>query len=379
MNNNSAICEYIRNHLDSWQDDFRKLGISIRREGNLALFYYTKDNFRDEREIKMEANGIIINTDTLDVVCFPFGKINSYNNASITIDWDTAFASEKLDGIQVNLWYNKDTWNWEVSTNKVISGLHDTGKNSKINYKRIFESAKNRDSLDFCVLNKDCTYVFELVSPEIKKGIAYSVTQLYHTGTRYNNSGEETHEYIGISKSESIRAKTLDNCMDLCDRLNLSFYGEVEEINHEGYVVTDKYFNRIKLQTKEWKLLRYIESGDNEAKDYLISLLRNGMFVIGSVCDAYPHLAHVFKYYDYKVEELNNRIRSLCEKSLRYYEKYGLDRLRVKLEGHPLQEIVAVYTAGKVDLEDVATYFNTRTYRKLIPDYVPLEEIDFKS
>lgn len=111
MNNNSIICRYISEHTD-WRNRLSTLKIMIKESGALAILNYDMEcDFTNP--VVQEARGIIINTETLDVVCWPFRKFANYGESyADSIDWNTARVQDKIDGSIVKLWYNRAADKW---------------------------------------------------------------------------------------------------------------------------------------------------------------------------------------------------------------------------------------------------------------------------
>ena len=377
MNKNSAICRYIKDNPDNWIDDFKHQKIYIRKgwDDNLVLFYYSGSDFNELSDVKNEANGIIIDIDTLDVVCFPFNRIHEYSDPDAAkIDWDSANAIEKMDGIQVSMWYNHKAERWEKSTIKHIykkDAAEDTGVFK--DYKKLFESAINHEALAYPFMEEDYTYVFEMVSPEIR----YEDTEIYLIGVRNNKTGKEEDSYLKTlhrlrgHADTSIIVKTLTKVDSVADSFVLLEEWEKSSAK-EGIVIVDKYGNRIKVTSSRWKIFRDIESGDNTAKRGLISMLRKGELDISSAVKSYPHIAHILKYYDYKVTEINNAILTLCDVAKKSLSRDGFN-VDESLEDSPLKDVAVRYARGEIQKKDLLEYYNNRYYGKLIEDYRPLD------
>lgn len=77
----------------------------------------------------------------------------------------------------------------------------------------LIRTAVNYKDLDFNNLNKNFTYMFELVSPYTKIVIPYSETKLYHLATRDNTTFEELETDIGVEKPKSYDISTIDDCV----------------------------------------------------------------------------------------------------------------------------------------------------------------------
>ena len=79
MNEKSLIAQFINHHPNDWKELLESKNIKIKYAPNdyRAIFNYGIEcDFSDP--IVQEARGIIINIDTLEVVCWPFRKFGNY-------------------------------------------------------------------------------------------------------------------------------------------------------------------------------------------------------------------------------------------------------------------------------------------------------------
>ena len=113
MTKNSYLCKFISENSD-WRERLSSYPffIRIKEDGDLAIFNYslteTDKIEKDGEEIiaridfsipeVQEARGIIINTKTCDVVCWPFRKFGNFGESYVdNIDWNSACVQEKVD------------------------------------------------------------------------------------------------------------------------------------------------------------------------------------------------------------------------------------------------------------------------------------------
>ena len=200
MNHNSKLCCFIARNPDNWQTILtEEYGIKVKQEENYAIFNY---GFGCDysNPLVQEARGIIIDTESLQVVCWPFRKFGNYTESyADSIDWNTAKVQEKVDGSIVKLWFDHRLGKWQFSTNGVIRAEKAPLESVRAsNYLSLIQKAKNFADIPFQTLDRDYTYIFELVSPDNQVVVPYDATMLYHTGTRSNVTGEETDMDIGI-------------------------------------------------------------------------------------------------------------------------------------------------------------------------------------
>ena len=76
MNQNSCICRFISEN-DNWRELLAGKNISIKENNGLAIMNYGIEcDFNDP--VAQESRGIIIDMESLDVVCWPFRKFGNY-------------------------------------------------------------------------------------------------------------------------------------------------------------------------------------------------------------------------------------------------------------------------------------------------------------
>jgi len=211
--------------------------VSEDAEKNLYLLKY--DQFKTDFKEKAahEARGIILCKDTNRVVCYPFNKFfNAGEKHASEIDWESAIVHHKYDGSIIKLYYHDDKWH--VATN----GTTDAKKAESFGGKTLFElfqEASSDHNLDYDKLDKECTYMFELMHPEHLIVIRYQKPKIIHIGTRHNITYEESYDHIGIEQAEHFLLKTLEDCQNEAIKLGAA---------QEGYVIRDKHWNRIKVK-----------------------------------------------------------------------------------------------------------------------------------
>lgn len=372
MNNNSKICHFIKENPD-WRNILQNnYGITIKEEYPYAIFNYGIDS-DFSNEIVQEARGIIINVNTLEVACFPFRKFGNHNESyADKIDWSTARVQDKIDGSIIKLWNNGDKWIF--STNAMIYADKATA-NAMTNetFMDIIKRADNYCFIPFEKLDKDNTYIFELTSPETQVVVRYDKPHLHHIGTRNNISGQELITDVGIEKPHEYPLKSLDDCLKAAVALNQSGDGEVHSVKREGFVVVDGNWNRIKIKSPDYLMMHHMVSNANFSKERIVGLLRNKEINIADICRDFPSLAHYFKYYDFKVAELEYQANAFCDLTKRIYEEYSRDRKAVAMviKNHRLAALgFMCLDSGKSGAE-ILSEMQIARYCKYIPDYQP--------
>ena len=370
MNSNSYICKFISENKENWEDLLcNDYDLRIKKEGSLAIFNYSiLGDFYNP--IVQEARGIIIDVQSLEVVCWPFRKFGNYTEGyADKIDWQSAKVLEKVDGSIIKLWYDFSTNVWRFSTNNTIDAKNASIEDFPgLTYGMIIKKAENYNDIPFDKLDKLSTYIFELVSPETRVIIDYGKTMLYHLGTRHNLTGQEREEDIGIIKPEKYSVSTLQECVKLASTLNDKSSGVIEK---EGFVVVDKNFNRVKIKSLEYISRHHVELSvslnKQDCLDMLINNPQNAYLMYGKN----NKFKHVVKFYDYKLHELIFEAEKIAVLAKNLYEEYSFDRKAVAkvLVDYPLSFIGFKCLDTGLSGEEIIRSMPIQKLAVLIPDY----------
>lgn len=375
----SLLCSFMKNHL-GWRTILpERYGICIKEEWPLVIFNYDIGcDFSDP--IVQEARGIIIDEMLERVVCWPFRKFGNYNEYyADKIDWNTARVQEKIDGSIIKMWWNIYKESWQFSTNSVIDAYNAMANAEyNISFGELIERASNYHDLRRAIkdnaLNKDFTYIFELTSPYNQVVIKYDDTRLTHIGMRNNITGEElkpSGEYISTPKEYSLRS--LDDCIKAAEQLNKDDPYCTSAVSNEGFVVVDKKWNRIKIKSPDYLMLHHLTNNSSFSKDRILDMIRNSKINIQSVANDFPEFTHYFKYYDFKVAELEHQAKVFCDLTDVLYEEYSNDRKATAcaIKNHRLSSIAFRHLDTGKSAKEILDEMPLNRYSKLIPDYAP--------
>ena len=386
MNKNSKLCCFISEH-ENWRDILKdEYKITVKEEYPFAIFNYGIDcDFSNP--IVQEARGIIIDLDNLEVACWPFRKFGNYNESyADKIDWNTARVQDKIDGSIIKLWWNRMTGKWQFSTNGTINA--GTALANQMTQETFLDVIRKADHYNEIILrlpifNKDYTFIFELVSPETQVVVKYPKQHLYHIGTRCNISGQEMDSDIGIEKPKEYQLKSLDDCVNAAGELNKSDDGQVRGVKKEGFVVVDGNWSRIKVKSPDYLMLHRMSSNANFSKERIIGMIRDRTVSVQDICEDFPNFAHYFKFYDFKIAELEYQVKVFCDLTDRIYEEYSHERKTVAniIKKHRLAGLGFKHLDNGKSGCELLKEMPLSQYCKYIPDYQPerLSELFYRN
>lgn len=363
MNNNSLLCNFIKENWNNYKELLELKHIKIKYKDNLAIFNYNIDaNFNDP--IVKESRGIIIDLNTLDTVCWPFNKFgNIQESYADTIDWNTAKVQEKIDGSIIKLYYYNNKWNF--ATNSCVYA-NDAKSVSGKTFLQLIHEAENYSKIPFSTLDKNKTYIFELVTPDNQIVVNYNKTYLYHIGTRNNVNGKELNTDIDIEKPKLYDIDTADAALEAVEKLNSG-----NKADHEGFVVVDGNWHRVKIKSPEYIALHHIIENGRISKKHVISLIRKDESMEIELCAKFPSMKHIIKFYSYQLAELYYQANYIVNYSRGLYEEYSHERKAValKIKDNKYSAIGFKALGTDKNVLDILNKLTETQYLKYIDDY----------
>ena len=342
----SYICDLIKTN-KNWQNVMESLNVKVKIQGDLAIFNYNMDvDFANP--LVQESRGIIIDYTVPRVVCWPFRKFGNWQESyADEIDWSTARVQEKIDGSIIKLYMYQGAWHW--ATNGMIDAAEADCMYSSKNFLEVIKSASNYGKIEFDKLDRDYTYIFELVSPDTKVVIDYGYTKLFHTGTRNNITGEEYSTVdIGIEKPREYALTSFDDAIKAATELNAIG----QDVEHEGFVVVDGHWNRIKIKTQEYLNVHHAINGHVMTKKRMIEYILDGGDALNIIKADVPEYKHIIMYYEFRIEEIKFEMLQAIRYAKSLYEEYSHERKAVAsvMKGNPFMAM-AMRNLEKEDVD----------------------------
>ena len=322
----SLILNLIKQYPNEYENILKDKKIKINNEKNFQIYNYDIEaDFSDP--VVQEARGIIIDTKNKRVVCWPFRKFGNWQeDYADNIDWKSARVEEKIDGSIMKLWFYNE-WHW--STNSCINADNASIKDGNSSFLALIHKAENFGQILFEELDKNYTYIFELVSPYNQIVIRYPKTSLWHIGTRDNRTGEEMKIDIGIKQPKNYPLNSLDDCINAVKMLNANNDNKVKQ---EGFVVVDKNWHRVKIKSPEYVAIhKYVNNGMINKNNAIKLLLESPEFA-EKLAISSNTINTQMKYYTYKIAEFKMYLEYYLDYVRNLYEEYSHSRKAVANE-----------------------------------------------
>lgn len=314
------VLDFMNTH-SNWEEILTNdpYNIGVKRDGDYILLKYNQLSSDFSIQIVRECRGSIFyknESGKYECVCRAFDKFGNYGESYVPeIDWPSAVVEEKVDGSLIKVWHHNDKWH--VSTNGTIDAYKAEVDGFGLTFGDVFDRAVGDKEFFFSRLNKNLTYMFELVSPETRVVIPYQQTRLYMLSCRDMRSMKECDAHdtelmfrCNISYPKTYELQTLDDCLAYVNTMTK---------DEEGFVVCDKNFNRVKIKSPEYLLAAHLRNNGAITTKRIINMMKNNMLddflaycpaYIGKVdriMDCITDLRHDLGYSWTKVAHIEDR------------------------------------------------------------------------
>jgi len=278
------IEKFIKKYLKNWEDLLSKdpYNIKVSRNKGYVLLKYNQISSDFSYKICRECRGIILDEESnYKIVCKPFDKFFNYGEElAADIDWDSAKIQEKVDGSILKLWWAERLQHFVLSTNGTIFAENTSVMFPSINIKTFhdmfysvfdgivekFPFAKHDDVF------KKYTHIFEVVGPENRVVVPYKENDLYYlTSINIDNYSEKKfYEYFGVlSYPKEYHLSSLEDVLEFTKREDFNSF------KNEGFVVKDKFNNRIKVKTEDYLRVHRLRGENNPTPKRFLELMRS--------------------------------------------------------------------------------------------------------
>jgi len=369
------IQKYLAEH--TLEELTEQYAIRVKRHSqypNLVHFKYNQISSPLSEPIVQECRGIILDEDNdWKVVAFPYRKFFNYGEPNATkIDWSSARIYEKLDGTLIVMYYYDNKW--QTSTTGTPDATAPVG-DFKISFNNLFWRVFSelgyglpKDEM------KNFTFMFELLTPLNQIVVRHNKSRIVLHGVRDVSKypyEEQLPDVIGnILKYECVKHysfNTIEQVVQAAEKLDC--------FKTEGFVVVDKYFNRIKIKNSDYVLYHHLKSSFSVKK--ALEVIRKGESQ--EYITYFPELKNVFdvinKYYQKAVNEANQVLASVAGMN-------DMKSIALSIKNNPYKHFV--FAVKRYGIKAPEEYFLNMHIKHLlellnIPDnelteYKPMEE-----
>lgn len=258
MKNFEAIETFINTH-DDWRDLLKRAPYNLKHvtrapfDKNWYILMYNLFESDLSNDIVRQCRGTIVDADTKRVICAPYTKFFNYGEKyAHDIDWNTAIVTEKMDGNLIKLFKHDD--NMYIVTNGGWDVNSLASSSANVNYDTLIRKLIDVDDICNKVENGD-TLMFELCTMYNTIICEYDDCKMWFHGFRDAHGVE--HDVRDVNERLQLNLLTprvfdLNNIIDVNEMLE-TWNGHI----HEGVVIRDAQFNRIKIKCDDYLALKF--------------------------------------------------------------------------------------------------------------------------
>lgn len=245
-----------------YEHDYLSLTQGKGEYQHLFVVNYDQVKTKFISQVSCESRGTILSyiDGQYSLVCYAFQKFFNFGAPQAhQIDWSTAKIYEKVDGSLLKLYYDTYLKRWTVASNRSIT-LND----------KILSTSWNIASrhLPWDRLQTNCVYMFELVSPKWKIVISYVEDKIYHLATRDMHTLKEIHvDLPGIEHPLIYPLCSEDRIREEVQKLDQ---------HHEGWVVIDDKYQRVKVKTPTYMSLQHVKDKSADVPTLVLQCVLKG-------------------------------------------------------------------------------------------------------
>ena len=211
-----------------------------------------------------DCRGLILENDTWKVMSLAFRKFfNSAEGNAHKIDWLTAYIFEKCDGSLIQLYWDWHKDMWMVGTSGMAEAEGEVNDKPNTSFSDLFWSTIST-YLDFDTkkLNKDCTYIFELMTPYNIVVCPHGESKVALLAVRNVRNGLKELDYVKVKLiAEDLGLPTPKRFnLNATNAGHLIATFEGMPYTEEGYVVCDGNFNRVKIKNPAYLAAHHLKS-----------------------------------------------------------------------------------------------------------------------
>lgn len=293
-----AVVKYLStNSFDSFKDE---CGIKAKSDGNHIILDYDMLNVNWDQPYGYVCRGLVLSAKNYEVLCFGLPKFFNFNEGRAeSIDWDSAFIYEKLDGTMVNRWWSPPLNKFVYTTRRQLP--QDISGNSVLTSNHTWEHLIEKAVRDLPLekQSKDETWTIEVVSPINKVVVTYKETEAKVIAVRNNKTLNERD--LSFLDSSFVAKRYSFNSIDDC----VDFANESSGKILEGFVVSDKDFNRVKIKGKGYLSLHHLKSSAGSSLKALISVVKNNE--VSELVSAFPEYSNALSQIKKEVDSWASR------------------------------------------------------------------------
>jgi hypothetical protein len=275
--------------------------------------------------------------------------------------WKHILIQEFIEGIPIQLFYDKRIQSWEIATKNAIGGQYTPNKKTKTTVYKMFIDALGVDSLCHTPLLSELStqhsYVFVLQHPAYQE-VEYPALYLVSVYSLLQYIPSTEYELWDVWKNNKVLfPKTVSvNCyVELAKKYSYYMIHDFKK----GFVLTENSGKKIVIQDKEYQERK--KNTDSKIQYQYLCLYRIGK--IKEFIQLFPEYKSVFYYWKMRYLDFVKKIH-FCYYNVFVKKMVSLDKIRDKYYIHIWKLHHQIYipnikTAKKITIREVKKYIDS--------------------
>ena len=284
------VREYLKTK--SLEDLEREHGVKARVHEYKFSLNYDHIESREDDLLAQQCRGLILRPTKIQelidltrpigdtvILARSFDRFFNYGqSAAAEVDFNHPATSfyEKMDGTLCIVYYDDVKNEWHVATRSLPEANLPVDGSGEYTFRTLFEKAleetvgKDFESWTSAQLFRDTTYMFELTSPANRIVVEYEGHSITLLAARKTATGKElrpafVQAQVKTPTAERYRFGSVSELVD--------FVSSRDPIKHEGIVVCDQHFRRIKIKNAGYLALNKVRDSVLKSPRGLVELL----------------------------------------------------------------------------------------------------------
>ena len=233
---------------------------------NLAIIFNNHESNLNE-ELVLFFNGVIINKQTLKIVCYTFDKCLEDNVFDERLLENELYIEPAFEGTLIRVYYAENSWN--ISTKKMINA-HNARWVSNKSFGDLFLELFDVNMLS--TFNKDYCYSFLMSHNDNNVVLKYDSNFLIHIATVDLVQNIEVNVNIGIQKNNSMKIENTSKeyLIPYIEELKNNSYN-----TEAGFIFINSAFRRQKINKRNYIKYRELWGNTNNRLFRYLHLRKN--------------------------------------------------------------------------------------------------------
>lgn len=307
----------VRDYLEAghgFDDLLSEHGVVARPHNGKVSFTYHQLQAHDGDPLAQQCRGLILRESDLSLVAYPFDRFfNHGQGCAAAIDWSTAVVEDKLDGSLLIGYYDHLVGEWMCATRGCCEAQGEAEPG--LTFKQLADLAAVEHGAKLfadlmSLADTGATYMFELTSPYNRIVCEYERPGLTLLGARvlYLPGCPEIPPELAVEELPPTIPTVKTYSLTDIDSV-LRMVSELHPSEHEGVVVKDARFNRIKVKSPSY--VAY-----NKLRDSLSTSWRGCVEIVtaGKADDVLPMVP---SFIANRLQSVSDAYRDLYSETLR--------------------------------------------------------------